>query len=137
MGAGLFDKELEQKEELLEQIAYDAEKKIVEEIFEKSSFEIHKNDFYKCMNIQLERYTQVAKQEGYDIKKMTKEDFAGKIPVASYHELLVLLNDSTWEYIQSYLAGKYLSETISESVDLSKEEYERQIQEYAKKRKYF
>lgn len=120
----------EQYNEALKKVSYEVEEKIINELFRNSEFIIYKEDFKKCVDIELNRFSVISEIEGMDIKTMTKEDFAGKAPVESYWELLSLIHDSTWEYLQSYLVGKYFSESTGETVDLSNEAYEKQILEY-------
>lgn len=122
----------EQYNEALKKVSYEVEQKIINELFQNSEFIIHKEDFKKCVDIKLNRFSVISEIEGLNIKTMTKEDFAGRAPVESYWELVNLIHECTWEDLQSYLVGKYFSESTGETVDVSNEAYEKLILEYAK-----
>ncbi|MCR4956500.1 MAG: hypothetical protein K6A30_07430 [Lachnospiraceae bacterium] len=121
-----------QKEEILEEISYRAERAVIRELFSNSEIVVAKEDFDYCMKLQMDRHNVLAELEGYNLKEMTKEDFEGKIPVSSYWELIVLLQDNCWEYLESYLIGCYMAETEGIVVDLSEETYNQQIKDYVK-----
>lgn len=119
----------EQKNQKLDDVAYFADRKIYGEMFKNSEFVIAQEDFEYVMNIQLNRFEEIAKAEGMDLKTMTPEQFEGRVPVRSYDGLRVLMYEDSWEYLQNYLAAVHTLD--ADQIDISEETYEKSVQEYA------
>ena len=119
----------QQKQEKLEEVSYEAEQKILHEIFEKSEYLITYRDWRHAVEMQINRYAAIAESDGMKLQEMTAEDFEGKIPVCSFFELVAMVQDSTWDYMREYLAGAYYAQ--KDGVDVSRETYEAQAEEYA------
>ena len=119
----------QQKQEKLEEVSYEAEQKILHDIFEKSEYLITYRDWRHAVEMQINRYAAIAESDGMKLQEMTAEDFEGKIPVGSFFELVAMVQDSTWDYMREYLAGAYYAQ--KDGVDVSRETYEAQAEEYA------
>ena len=61
---------------------------------------------------------------------MTPEQFQGRIPVKSYHELVAMLQYDGWDNLCRYLLGRRYAET--DSFHSGEAEYEAFIADYAK-----
>lgn len=110
-----------QKKESIENAAYAATQYVMQQVREKSDFILKKQDWNKIINIELERCSYIARQEGLDIRKMTEKQFQGKIPVRSYEELVCLTQSNAWESLNDYLVGKYYAD--KEGFSVSEKEY--------------
>lgn len=96
----------------------------------------------RCRNefnsIQLSCYsrfnTTVAELEGMDIENAAPEQFEGRIPVKSYHELVAMEQRDAWETLYMELLGiKYAEEDGFRPTDSA---YEEMIAGYCKAWRY-
>lgn len=121
----------EQKAEALDEVRWQADQKLYAVMHKNSEYVITKEDFQHCIQIQLDRMQAISDLQGLNLKTMTKEQYAGRIPVESYDQLLVLLYRDTWNYLENYLTGLYFAEQEGIQVDISEEAYLADIKEYA------
>lgn len=106
----------QQKQEKLEEVSYEAEQKILHEIFEKSEYLITYQDWRHAVEMQINRYAAIAESDGMKLQEMTAEDFEGKILVGSFFELVAMVQDSTWDYMREYLTGAYYADGLDQQV---------------------
>lgn len=121
----------QQKADILEKFSYDAEQKVLQAIHNNSEYVIRQEDWHHAVEIQLNRYAAIAEGDGLRLQDMKAADFEGKVPVSSYHELVALVQDSTWGYLEEYLNGCYYAKKDDAQIDTSREEYDAMIEEYA------
>ena len=95
----------QQKSEAMKKVYYSAEQKILKEVHDNSDYLIKHEDWSHAVTIQMNRYAALAESEGLELRKMTAKEFEGKIPVASYDQLVALVQESAWRYMEEYLAG--------------------------------
>lgn len=61
---------------------------------------------------------------------MAPEDFEGKMPFSSYHELLVNVQYDSWDKLLCYLLGCVYAK--QDGVEYTKEKYRESIEDYMK-----
>jgi FKBP-type peptidyl-prolyl cis-trans isomerase (trigger factor) len=120
----------EQKKNSVFEDSYPAVSYVMELADAKSDLILKQTDWNKIVELELERNRVLAKQEELILEEMTKEDFVGKIPVASYQELVALVQRNAWDTLIHYLLGLYYAGQDGYSPD--KEAYLEFIKEYAK-----
>ena len=81
-------------------------------------------------NRELDRCRTLCRQEGMTLEEMTPEQFQGRIPVKSYHELVAMLQYDGWDNLCRYLLGCRYAET--DGFHSGEAEYEAFIADYAK-----
>ncbi|WP_099204007.1 hypothetical protein [Scatolibacter rhodanostii] len=118
----------EQKQKMVGNDAYHAIKYIMSEVDCNSDLILKQADWKKMAELELAKYRNLSKQMDLVLEQMTKEDFDGKIPVASYFELVTLVQDNAWDTLIHYLIGKYYAD--QEGYVVSEAEYEQFIEEY-------
>lgn len=119
----------QQKSEAMKKVYYSAEQKILKEVHDNSDYLIKHEDWTHAVTIQMNRYAALAESEGMELRKMTAKEFEGRIPVASYDQLVSLAQESAWRYMEEYLAGSYYAR--EDGIDISDEAYETYVKEYA------
>ena len=72
-----------------------------------SEFSLDEEDWRRAVRLELDHCAALARQEGMDIKTMTPEQFAGRIPVRSYEELVAMTEESSWDSLRRFVLGRY------------------------------
>lgn len=117
-----------QRKKIVEDEGYTAIQYVMDQVHEKSEILLTKKDWKWMVGCELQRLQALADKENLNLKTMKPEDFDGKMPFTSYHELLAYLQDDCWERTFNYIIGRmYASE---EGVAYSEEMYKKEIQEY-------
>lgn len=82
-----------------------------------SEFVLCKEDWKTAVNLELNRCRALSKREGLVLEEMTPQEFEGRIPVQSYDELVIMVQESAWDSLYRYLLGRYYAEQDGFSVD--------------------
>lgn len=120
----------QQKEAAFQEALYEPLKKLMEEVIRDSEFILSKEDWAKAVRRELERCRVLSLREGMVLEEMTPEQFNGRIPVKSYHELIAVVQDSSWDSLCRYLLGHWYADMDGFQRDA--EDYEAFIADYAK-----
>lgn len=113
----------DQRMQFVQEIEYPAIQYVMKEVSEKSEILIKKYDWVQWIKQELDKIRILAKQEGCELEKMTKEDFEGKIPVSSFSELVSMMQDQAWGNVEDYLLGCYYAKNESLYNEATYEEY--------------
>ena len=108
----------------------DALNHLMREVISGSEFVLYREDWAEAINRELDRCRTLCRQEGMVLEEMTPEQFQGRIPVKSYHELVAMLQYDGWDNLCRYLLGRRYAET--DSFHSGEAEYEAFIADYAK-----
>ena len=120
----------QQREAAFGQDSFEALKKLTREVISGSEFILYREDWAEAINRELDRCRTLCRQEGMVLEEMTPEQFQGRIPVKSYHELVAMLQYDGWDNLCRYLLGRRYAET--DSFHSGEAEYEAFIADYAK-----
>ena len=119
-----------QKEKYLESALYEPARYLRDRVLEESEFLLFKEDWRDAVSRRLERSRVLARQEGLTLEKMTPEQFEGRIPVTSYHQLVAMLQDTEWDTLRMHLLGKHFA--LTDGFSVSQADYEAYIADYVK-----
>lgn len=120
----------QQKEAAFQEDSYDALNHLMREVISGSEFVLDREDWEEPINRELDRCRTLCRQEGMTLEEMTPEQFQGRIPVKSYHELVAMLQYDGWDNLCRYLLGCRYAET--DGFHSGEAEYEAFIADYAK-----
>ena len=120
----------QQKAAAFQEDSYDALNHLMREVIGGSEFVLDREDWAETINRELDRCRTLCRQEGMVLEEMTPEQFQGRIPVKSYHELVAMLQYDGWDNLCRYLLGRRYAET--DSFHSGEAEYEAFIADYAK-----
>ena len=95
----------QQKAAAFQEDSYDALNHLMREVISGSEFVLDREDWAEAINRELDRCRTLCHQEGMVLEKMTPEQFQGRIPVKSYHELVAMLQYEGWDKLCRYLLG--------------------------------
>lgn len=95
----------QQKAAAFQEDSYDALNYLVREVISGSEFVLDREEWAEAINRELDRCRTLCRQEGMVLEKMTPEQFKGRIPVKSYHELVAMLQYDGWDKLCRYLLG--------------------------------
>ena len=95
----------QQKEAAFQEDSYDALNHLMREVISGSEFVLDREDWEEPINRELDRCRTLCRQEGMVLEEMTPEQFNGRIPVKSYHELVAMLQYEGWDKLCRYLLG--------------------------------
>ena len=119
-----------QRSEAFDSVLRDMLLRIRDAVISGSEFILCKEDWARCVKLELEYCRAVAAQEGLKLEEMTPEQFAGRVPVKGYYEFIAMLQDSAWEKLCEGLLGRYYA--AADGFDVTEAEYEAQLADYAK-----
>lgn len=117
-----------QKTQIIDNEGYEAVNYVMDQVFKNSSFDLKKADWLEMINHEIQRLQAIGEEEGLDLRTMTPEDFEGKMPFKSYHELLVYVQNDSWDKVLKYLLGCIYAER--DEVQYTRERYEQDMEEY-------
>lgn len=120
----------QQREKFRNEAAYEPVAYLKKEVLRQSEFVLHKEDWRAAVERRLERCRTLFRQEGLVMEELTPEQFDGRIPVKSYHELVSMLQNDEWDSLLMYLLGRHYAE--SDGFSVSEEGYEAYIADYVK-----
>ena len=120
----------QQKAAAFQEDSYDALNHLMREVIGGSEFVLDREDWAETINRELDRCRTLCRQEGMTLEEMTPEQFQGRIPVKSYHELVAMLQYDGWDNLCRYLLGCRYAET--DGFHSGEAEYEAFIADYAK-----
>ena len=95
----------QQKAAAFQEDSYDALNHLMREVIGGSEFVLDREDWAETINRELDRCRTLCRQEGMVLEEMTPEQFNGRIPVKSYHELVAMLQYDGWDKLCRYLLG--------------------------------
>lgn len=119
----------QQKEDALREPVNNAVQFLMQEVHDKSEILIAKEDWEHYIVTELNRHRRLAEMEGLKLETMTAEDFNGRIPVSSFHELVALMQDYSWGNLEHYMLGKVYAQ--EDGVLATEEGYEEHVAEFA------
>ena len=96
----------QQKAAAFQEDSYDALNHLMREVISGSEFVLDREDWAEAINRELDRCRTLCRQEGMVLEKMTPEQFQGRIPVKSYHELVAMLQYDGWDKLCRYQIGR-------------------------------
>lgn len=99
-----------QLDQSAEQASYALTAQVKRTVLDESAFVLAKADWKLAVGQELDRCRAIARQDGMVLEEMTAEQFAGNIPVRSYAELVAMTQDSCWDSLRCYLAGRHYAE---------------------------
>lgn len=120
----------QQKEAAFTAALYEPQKTLMEEVISGSEFILCKKDWTAVVRRELDRCRTLFRQEGIVMEEATAEQFQGRIPVKSYHELVAMVQDKSWDSLCRYLLGRWYAER--DGFQASETDYEAFIIDYAK-----
>ena len=95
----------QQKAAAFQEDSYDALNHLMRAVIGGSEFVLDREDWAEAINRELDRCRTLCRQEGMVLEEMTPEQFNGRIPVKSYHELVAMLQYDGWDKLCRYLLG--------------------------------
>jgi len=120
----------QQKAAAFQEDSYDALNHLMLEVISGSEFVLDREDWAEAINRELDRCRTLCRQEGMVLEEMTPEQFRGRIPVKSYHELVAMLQYDGWDSLCRYLLGCWYAQT--DGFQAGEADYEAFIEDYAK-----
>ena len=120
----------QQREAAFGQDSFEALKKLTREVISGSEFILYREDWAEAINRELDRCRTLCRQEGLVLEEMSPEQFQGRIPVKSYHELVAMLQYDGWDKLCSYLLGCLYAE--SDGFQAGEAEYGEFIADYVR-----
>lgn len=118
-----------QLEQAVEEKAEEVVPCVLKQVHENSVIWITKEDWQCFVDNELERHRQLAALDGLTLEDMTPEQFEGRIPVSSYHELVTWTQRDAWDSIEQTLLGQHYAR--QDNALFAPERYEQFIKEFA------
>lgn len=120
----------EQKKKIAENEGYEAVQYVMDKVFETSTFDLKKADWKEMTDHEIKRLKVISREQGLNLETMTPEDFEGKMPFSSYHELFASVQNDSWDRLCGYLLGREYAE--KDGVGYTMEQYRDDMEEYVK-----
>lgn len=120
----------QQKETAFQNAVYEPRRQLMQEVISGSEFVLFKADWTAVVERELSRCRALFLQEGIVMEEATAEQFQDRIPVKSYHELVAMVQDNSWDSLRQYLLGRWYAEKDGFQVDGA--DYEEFIADYIK-----
>lgn len=120
----------EQKKKIAENEGYEAVQYVMNKVFETSTFDLKKADWKEMTDHEIKRLKEISREQGLNLETMTPEDFEGKMPFSSYHELFASVQNDSWDRLCGYLLGREYAE--KDGVGYTMEQYRDDMDEYVK-----
>ena len=120
----------EQKKKIAENEGYEAVQYVMDKVFEASTFDLKKADWKEMTDHEIKRLKEISREQGLNLETMTPEDFEGKMPFSSYHELFASVQNDSWDRLCGYLLGREYAE--KDGVGYTMEQYRDDMDEYVK-----
>lgn len=120
----------EQKKKIAENEGYEAVQYVMNKVFETSTFDLKKADWKEMTDHEIKRLKEISREQGLNLETMTPEEFEGKMPFSSYHELFASVQNDSWDRLCGYLLGREYAE--KDGVGYTMEQYRDDMEEYVK-----
>lgn len=120
----------EQKKKIAKNEGYEAVQYVIDKVFEASMFDLKKADWKEMTDHEIKRLKAISREQGLNLETMTPEDFKGKMPFSSYHELFASVQNDSWDRLCGYLLGREYAE--KDGVGYTMEQYRDDMEEYVK-----
>lgn len=104
--------------------------RLIQAVIDGSAFVLYRQEWEVLVRQRIERSRVLFLQEGIDMEQARPEDFAGRIPVRSYYELLAMEQADGWNRLCLYLLGLHWA--ARDDYAPSRQAYEAFLQEYCK-----
>ncbi|MBE6011676.1 MAG: hypothetical protein E7234_03865 [Lachnospiraceae bacterium] len=108
--------------------AYYLVEHVLKQVVPQSQYEIYEEDIQYLYDLEIQKASALAKNEGLILEKMTEEAFNGRIPVKSYEEFLNMVHNMGKNQIYVLVMG--LKKAKEDGYEPSKEEYEEFLKGY-------
>ena len=108
----------------------DALDALIQKLIEGSEFVLWQEDWQTVVDFRINRSRVLFRQEGKEIETLKPEDFEGRIPVKSYHELVAMEQQDAWRTLCVHLLGRYYAE--QDGFAPTGESYEAEIRSYCR-----
>ena len=118
----------QQMAELVRRESYAPTIYLIRQVVDGSEFVLYQEDWQKIIDLRLERSRVLARAEDMTLEEMTPEQFEGRIPVKSYHELVAMEQRDAWQTLCLNLLGRHLAAQTGQAP--SQEGYDREIRDY-------
>ena len=99
-----------QREETAQDLSLEPENVLIRSVIDGSAFVLYREDWLAMVTQRLNRVRALFRQEGKILEQTAPEDFAGRIPVNSYHELVAMEQREAWDDLCLYLLGRRYAE---------------------------
>ena len=109
--------------------SYEVIEAVLHTVRQRSEVLIDEEDWQQTVDWDLNRLAAISRLDGMDLKTMTPQDFAGRIPFKSYYELVAMLQRDAWQNTWQMLMGRKLAET--DGFTVSRQGYEAFLNESA------
>lgn len=120
----------EQKKKIAENEGYEAVQYVMNKVFEASTIDLKKADWKEMTDHEIKRLKEISREQGLNLETMTPEEFEGKMPFSSYHELFASVQNDSWDRLCGYLLGREYAE--KDGVGYTMEQYRDDMEEYVK-----
>ena len=100
----------QQKEAAFQQNLYEPLRRLTRDVISGSEFVLCREDWAAVVNRELDRCRTLCRQEGMVLEEMTAQQFRGRIPVESYHELVAMTQFESWDRLCRYLLGRWYAQ---------------------------
>lgn len=120
----------EQKKKIVENEGFEVIRYVMGKVFEASTFDLKKADWKAMVNHEIKRLKAISEGQGLTLETMTPEEFEGKMPFSSYHELLVSVQNDSWDRLLGFLLGRVYAE--EDRIEYTIEQYHSEIEDYMK-----
>ena len=120
----------QQKEAAFQQDSIEPLNQLMREVISGSEFALCREDWAAVVNRELDRCRALCRQEGMVLEEMTEQQFRGRIPVKSYHELVAMTQYDSWDRLCRYLLGRWYAQ--ADGFQIGEAEYENFISDYVK-----
>ncbi len=120
----------QQKASAFQEALFEPQKQVMRAVISGSEFVLCREDWAAVVNRELNRCRTLCRQEGMVLEEMTPQQFAGRIPVKSYHELVAMVQYEGWDSLCRYLLGRWYAQT--DGFQPGEADYEAFIADYVK-----
>lgn len=107
----------QQKEEQFQATVYEPLHYLTRQVIDGSEFVLCQADWQHVVDLRLAQNRALCRQEGMTLETMTAKDFAGRIPVKCYDELVALEQTCAWDTLCLHLLGRWFARDSGEAPD--------------------
>ncbi len=118
------------RRDMAEELLPEPLSRLIRVVIGGSEFVLRKEDWESVVHMRIERSRILFRQEGIDMEQAKPEDFRGRIPVQSFHELLAMEQSKAWQNLCLHLLGRHWAEI--DGFMPERKQYEEDIKSYCK-----
>lgn len=119
-----------QRRELAQELSEGPENFLTREVIDGSAFVLYREDWLEMIKMHMDRVRVLFRHEGKVLEQALPEDFKGRIPVQSFHELEAMVQREAWDSLCLYLLGKHYAR--EDGFCPTAADHEKYIREYQK-----